>query len=167
LDLGQFAGNGFLQLLLVSSLLVFAGLGLGWWFYGRRPIERASDPDALQRLQPAIFRVLRQGFYVDQLYALTVQRWAWLAAVLSNWMDRWIWSGAPQAVSALIQGLGWIDFSLDRWVVNRGFDQGCNGVAGGGRLLSRLQNGLIQNYLRLMGAGVAILALLLLLGHRG
>ncbi len=167
LDLGQFAGNGFLQLLLVSSLLVFAGLGLGWFFYGRRPIERASDPDALQRLQPAIFRVLRHGFYVDQLYALTVQRWAWLAALLSDWLDRWIWSGAPQAVSALIQGLGWIDFSLDRWVVNQGFDQGCNSVAGGGRLLARLQNGLIQNYLRLVGAGVAILALLLLLEHRG
>ena len=167
LDFRQFAGNGFLELLLVSSLLVFAGLGLGWFFYGRRAIERASDPDALQRLQPAVFRVLSHGFYVDQLYALTVQRWAWLAALLSNWLDRWIWSGAPQGVSALIQGLGWIDFSLDRWVVNQGFDQGCNSVAGGGRLLARLQNGLIQNYLRLVGAGVAILALLLLLGHRG
>ncbi len=71
------------------------------------------------------------------------------------------------AVSALTKGLGWIDFSLDRWVVNKGFDEGCNGVADGGRLLARLQDGRIQNYLRLLAAAVAALALYLLLGHRG
>jgi len=51
--------------------------------------------------------------------------------------------------------------------VNKGFDEGCNGVAGGGRWLARLQNGLVQNYLRLLGAAVAVLAIFLLLGHRG
>jgi hypothetical protein len=40
-------------------------------------------------------------------------------------------------------------------------------VADGGRLLARLQDGHIQNYLRLLGAAVAALALFLLLGHRG
>ena len=153
--------------MVVSSLLVFAGLYLGWWMYGRRPIRHAGDPDALGRLQPALFHALHKGFYIDELYALTILRLAWWMANLANFIDRWIWSGIPRAVSALIQGVGWMDSSLDRWVVNKGFDEGCNGVAGGGRLLARLQNGLIQNYLRLLGAAVAALAFFLLLGHKG
>src|SRR6202042_1516316 len=41
-DFGQMAENGLLPLMLGSSLLVFAGLGLGWWIYGRRPIKHAA-----------------------------------------------------------------------------------------------------------------------------
>jgi NADH-quinone oxidoreductase subunit L len=167
LDFRQLMEDGLPQLMLASSLLVFAGLGLGWWIYGRRAIRRAADEDALERLQPAVFHALRKGLYVDQLYALTIQRPAWWIACVANWLDRWLWSGIPIAVAALTKGVGWIDFSLDRWVVNKGFDEGCNGVADGGRLLARLQDGRIQQYLRLLGAAVAALALFLLLGRRG
>jgi NADH-quinone oxidoreductase subunit L len=166
-DFGQLAENGLLPLMLGSSLLVFAGLALGWWIYGRRPIKHAADADALEKLQPAVFHALRQGLYIDQLYAQTVLRLAWWIAVVANWLERWVWSGIPLVVSALTKGLGWIDFSLDRWVVNKGFDEGCDGVADGGRLLARLQDGRVQNYLRYLGAAVAALALFLLLGHRG
>jgi NADH-quinone oxidoreductase subunit L len=166
-DFGQMAEGGLPALMVVSSLLVFAGLYLGWWVYGRRPIRHAGDPDALERLQPAVFHALYRGFYIDQLYSLTILRLAWWMANLADFIDRWIWSGIPLAVSALIQGVGFLDSSVDRWVVNKGFDEGCNGVAGGGRLLARLQNGLIQNYLRLLGAAVAALAFFLLLGHKG
>jgi NADH-quinone oxidoreductase subunit L len=167
LDFGQLMEAGLPQLMVTSSLLVFAGLGLGWWIYGRRPIRHAADPDALERVQPAIFRALHQGLYIDQLYAQTIQRLAWFTAIASNWLERWIWGGVPWAVSAVTKGIGWIDFSVDRWVVNKGFDQGCDGVADGGRLLARLQDGRIQHYLRWVGAAVAALALFLLLGHRG
>ncbi len=167
LDFGQLMEAGLPQLMVASSLLVFAGLGLGWWIYGRRPIRHAADTDALERMQPAVFRALHQGLYVDQLYAVTIQRLAWFIAIVSNWLERWIWGGVPWAVSAVTKGIGWIDFSLDRWVVNKGFDEGCDGVAGGGRLLARLQDGRIQHYLRWVGAAVAALALFLLLGHRG
>jgi NADH-quinone oxidoreductase subunit L len=160
-DLHQLMEDGVPQLMLVSSLLVFAGLGLGWWLYGRRPIKHAADPDPLR------FRVLQNAFYVDRLYALTVQRLAWWIAASSAWIDRWVWGGIPLVVANLTKGLGWIDFSLDRWVVNKGFDGGCNSVADGGRLLARLQDGRIQHYLRLLGAAVAALALFLLLGHSG
>jgi NADH-quinone oxidoreductase subunit L len=167
LDFKQLMEAGLPQLMVASSLLVFAGLGLGWWIYGRRPIRHAADADVLERMQPAVFRALHQGLYVDQLYALTILRLAWFTAIASNWLERWIWGGVPWAVSAVTKGIGWIDFSLDRWVVNKGFDEGCNGVADGGRLLARLQNGRIQHYLRWVGAAVAALALFLLLGHRG
>ncbi|MEA2257602.1 MAG: NADH-quinone oxidoreductase subunit [Acidobacteriaceae bacterium] len=167
LDFGQLAEGGLIPLMLASSLLVFAGLTLGWWIYGRRPIQRAANADALEQLQPSLFHALRRGFFIDELYALTILRLAWWMAVFANWLDRWVWSGIPLAVSALTRSLGWVDFSLDRWVVNKGFDEGCNGVADGGRWLARLQDGRIQNYLRLLAAAVAALAFYLLLGHRG
>jgi NADH-quinone oxidoreductase subunit L len=166
-DFGQLAENGLVPLMLASSLLVFAGLGLGWWMYGRRPIKHAGDMDALEQLQPELFHALRKGLYVDQIYAETVVRLAWWMALAANWLERWVWSGIPLVVSAVTKGFGWLDLSLDRWVVNKGFDEGCNGVADGGRLLARLQDGRIQNYLRLLAAAVAALAFFLLLGHRG
>ena len=153
--------------MLASSLLVFAGLGLGWWMYGRRPIKHAADTDALERLQPALFHALHKGLFVDQLYAVTVLRLAWWIARRRELAGAMGLERHPAGVSAVTKGLGWIDFSLDRWVVNKGFDEGCNGVADGGRLLARLQDGRIQNYLRLLAAAVAALALFLLLGHRG
>jgi NADH-quinone oxidoreductase subunit L len=166
-DFGQLAENGLVPLMLASSLLVFAGLGLGWWMYGRRPIQHAGDMDALEQLQPALFQALHKGLYVDQIYAETVVRLAWWMALVADWLERWVWSGIPLVVSAVTKGFGWLDLSLDRWVVNKGFDEGCNGVADGGRLLARLQDGRIQTYLRLLAAAVAALAFFLLLGHRG
>ena len=166
-DFAQLAEDGLIPLMLASSLLVFAGLGLGWWIYGRRPIRRAANADALDLLQPSLFHALHKGLFIDQLYELTILRLVWWMAIAANWLDRWVWSGIPLAVSALTKSLGWVDFSLDRWVVNKGFDEGCNGVADGGRLLARLQDGRIQNYLRLLAAAVAALAFYLLLGHRG
>jgi NADH-quinone oxidoreductase subunit L len=167
LDFGQLAEGGLIPLMLASSLLVFAGLTLGWWVYGRKPIQRAANADAMEQLQPSLFHALHKGFFIDELYALTILRLAWWMAVFANWLDRWVFSGIPLAVSALTRSLGWVDFSLDRWVVNKGFDEGCNGVADGGRWLARLQDGRIQNYLRLLAAAVAALAFYLLLGHRG
>jgi NADH-quinone oxidoreductase subunit L len=160
-DFSKLMEDGVPQLMLISSLLVFAGLGLGWWLYGRRPMRHPADRDPLQ------FALLKKAFYVDQVYAATVQRLAWWIAAASAWLDRWVWGGIPTVVASLTKGLGWIDFSLDRWVVNKGFDEGCSGVAGGGRLLARIQDGRIQQYLRLLGGAVAILALILLLGRRG
>jgi NADH-quinone oxidoreductase subunit L len=161
LDFSKLMEGGVPQLMLVSSLLVFAGLGLGWWLYGRKPMKHPADRDPLE------FPILKNAFFVDQLYAVTVQRLAWWFAAASAWLDRWVWGGIPVAVASLTKGLGWIDFSLDRWVVNKGFDDGCDGVAGGGRLLARIQDGRIQHYLRLLAGAVAVLALILLLGRRG
>jgi hypothetical protein len=124
LDFRQLMEDGLPQLMLASSLLVFAGLGLGWWIYGRKPIKRAADADALERLQPAVFHALRQGLYVDQLYALTIQRLAWWIAIAAELAGTMGLERHPDRCVRLTKGIGWIDFSLDRWVVNKGFDEG-------------------------------------------
>jgi NADH-quinone oxidoreductase subunit L len=166
-DLGGFSEAGLLSLMVVSSLIVLAGLGLGWWFYGRRPIVRATDPDALERLQPGIFHALANRLYVDEFYDATVIRLTRFASAFSAWLDRWIFGGAVNIVSWLVTGIGWLDAGVDKYVVNGGFDEGCRDVARGGRFFSHLQNGRVQNYLRVIAAALVVLAVFLLWGHRG
>jgi NADH-quinone oxidoreductase subunit L len=162
LHVAGFFEEGILPVMLSSSIIVFVGLGLGWWFYGRKPISEAEAPDALERLQPQIFYLLRNKFYVDELYEVTFIRWnAWLSH-LSDWFDRWIWSGAVCAVSYLVLGLSWLARSADNYVVNPSFDEGCHTITAGGKLLALLQNGRTQNYLRLVGVAFAILVVLLI-----
>ena len=70
--------------------------------------SRSSEPRTrmpLERLQPALFHALRNGFFVDQLYAVTILRLAWwMAALHRNWLDRWVWSGIPMAASGPLPG---------------------------------------------------------------
>jgi NADH-quinone oxidoreductase subunit L len=163
-DGSRFYEAGVLSVMLLSSAIVFVGLGLGWWFYGRKPIASADAPDAVEELQPQIFRVLRNKFYVDELYQATFLRFnAWLAQV-SDWFDRWIWNGAVRAVSYLVLGLSWVARSTDAYVVNRGFDEGCKSARDGGRLLSHMQDGRTQNYLRVVGVAFAVLVVFLIWG---
>ncbi|HWD91111.1 MAG TPA: NADH-quinone oxidoreductase subunit L [Verrucomicrobiae bacterium] len=155
-----------ISLMVASSLIVFLGMGLGWWFYGRKPLQQSEQPDPLQELRPDIFALLRHKYYVDEIYGHTVIAFnAWFARAC-DWLDFWIWNGAVQLVSYVVIGLSWVNRCCDDFVVNLGFDEGCKGVASGGKILSRLQNGRVQNYLRVIGIALAALALLLIWGCR-
>jgi NADH-quinone oxidoreductase subunit L len=166
-DFAGFSEPGLLSIMFVSSLIVLAGLALGWWFYGRKPIVRVTDPDALEQLQPSIFHALANRLYVDEFYDATVIRLTRFCSAFAAWLDRWIIGGAVNLVSWLVTGLGWLDAGVDKYVVNSGFDEGCRDVARGGRFFSHLQNGRVQTYLRVIAAALVVLAVLLLWGHRG
>ena len=75
-------------------------------------------------------------------------------------MEFWAWNGLVQTVGYLTLGLSWVNRAIDEYVVNLGFDRGCEGMAQGGGLFSRLQTGRAQNYLRVIGLALAVLVLL-------
>ena len=164
LNFNRFLEGGILPVMLTSSIIVLAGLGLGWSFYGRKPIVSAEETDALEKLQPQIFHLLRRKFYVDEFYQATFVRWnVWLSRA-SDWLDRWIWNGVVWVVSHFVLGLSWLARSADTYVVNPGFDGGCRTVTAGGKLMARLQNGRTQTYLRVVGVAFAILVAFLIWG---
>ena len=151
-------------LMMISTVIVFSGLGFGWLLYGRKPIQKASEVDVLEKMRPDIYGLLANKFYIDELYEITVIRFnAWFARVC-DFLDTWIWGGVVLLVTLLTVGLGWVNDSFDKFVINLGFDQGCDGVSRGGGLLSRLQDGQVQNYLRLIGLALAVLVLFLIWG---
>jgi len=161
LELGRLFEEGGAETMALSILVVAVGIGAGWWLYGRRPASSATELDVLERHQPAVFRVLREKFYVDEFYEATFirlnDRWAWFCVTLDNW----VWGGLVLVISYLVLGVSWLDRLFDEYVVNGGFDQGCRGIMRGGTSSSKLQDGNTQTYLRTIG--VALTALLLLL----
>jgi NADH-quinone oxidoreductase subunit L len=167
LNFGGFAEKGLVPVMLLSTSIFFLGLGLGWWLYGRKPVEPSMAPDALERMQPQVFNLLRRAFFVDEFYEATFIRLNTWCARASDWLDRWVWGGVVKLVSHLVLGLSWVNRSLDTWVVNPGFDLGCRSVTGGGQLLSRLQSGRAQTYLRIVGIAFVVLVLFLIWGEHG
>ncbi|MHB1675326.1 MAG: NADH-quinone oxidoreductase subunit L [Acidobacteriaceae bacterium] len=164
LHLAAFSEPGLLPVMLSSSLIVLLGLALGWWFYGRKPIASADAPDAFGRLQPHAFSVLGHAFYVDALYAATLLRLNAACSHLCAWLDRWVWNGAVQTVSYTVLAFAWFDNLFDTTVVNAGFDEGCETVSRSGQILSLLQGGRVQSYLRMIGVALVALAVFLLWG---
>jgi NADH-quinone oxidoreductase subunit L len=151
-------------MMLTSSIIVFSGLTLGWALYRRKPGFQEEQHDPLEKIQPQISYLLGNKYFVDELYEATVIRLhAWLA-VVCDWLDRWVWNGAIQTVSYFVLGLSWFNRSFDNYVVNFGFDSSCQTVQRWGRILSRLQSGYIQSYLRMIGIALAALVLFLIWG---
>ena len=158
--------SGVVSLMVISSLIVFLGIGIGWWLYGRKPVEQSEQPDPLEVMRPDIFGLLRDKYYVDEIYEHTIIAFnAWFARAC-DWLDFWIWNGLVQLVALVIVGFSWVSRFFDEYVVNLGFDEGCEGVTLGGKGLSLLQNGRVQNYLRVIGIALAALVLLMIWGCR-
>ena len=157
---------GTLGLMLASAAIVFTGLGLGWWLYGKRQRKTAAEADVLEVARPDIFALLKNKFFIDELYEATVIRFnAWFASAC-DFMDRVIFGGLVWILSGAVVGLGWLYRVTDEFVVNLGFDAGCEGLRRGGGGLSKLHTGRVQTYLRVIGVALVVLIIFLVWGRK-
>lgn len=152
--------SGTLVLMLVSTLIVAAGIGLGWRIYAKA----SAEIDPLEKAQPVVFNWLRNKFFIDELYGATVIRLNAAVATFSDWLDRIVWGGAVKLVSSFTIVISWFNRRVDEDVVNLGFDHGCDSVRGSSKFLSKLQDGQVQTYLRVIGVGLVTLLLILIWG---
>jgi NADH-quinone oxidoreductase subunit L len=141
-------------MLFVSLALVAAGIGLGVLIY-----RRAGATDPLQQTQPALFHFLENKMWLDELYARTVVALTKTAALLSDWMDRYVWDGLVRALGGIGQLFGNFSAGFDERGINAGVDESVLGTRGLGRVISKLHSGQIQIYLGAVAIGM--LALLL------
>ena len=150
-------------MLVVSLALVSAGVGLGFWMYRKAGVQdrnRPAEIDPLEYAQPALFRFLANKMWIDELYGRTVIGFSWMAARLSDWMDRYFWDGLVRGFGAMGQIFGIFTTSVDERGINAGVDKTTAGARGLGRLMSAAHSGQIQTYLGAVAIGM--LALLLL-----
>ncbi len=150
--------------MLLSVVIFGTGVGLGYYFYGRKPITDANATDALEKLKPDWFAVLRGKFFIDELYEISFIRWNAAFARFCGWLEQTIWTGAVSAVSLVVLGFSWLNRFVDEFVINLGFSGSCRGLAEGGGWLARLQTGRVQSYLRVLGVAFVVLVLFLIWG---
>ena len=165
-----FAWSGFLEpglltLMGVSTLVVFSGLGLGWKMYGDRSLQ-PQEPDELERVIPTVWGWLRDKLYVDELYGVTVIAFYEGWARVSDWLDRRVWGGVVAGIAWAFGLWAQLNRFLDNNIVDGTFDKGCDELGVGGGLLSRVQTGRAQTYLRLLALAVVVLAAILIWSSR-
>ncbi len=165
-DLSKLTESGTLTLMVSSAVVVFFGLGLGWFLYGKRQRKTAGEKDVLEAAQPLVFKVLQNKYYVDELYEATVIRFNAFAAWFCNFCDEWIFGGVVLGVKYVTLGLAWLYRLTDEYFVNLGFDAGCDTLRKGGGGLSKLHGGRVQAYLRIIGVALVLLILFLIWGHK-
>jgi NADH-quinone oxidoreductase subunit L len=143
-------------MLFISLVLVAAGIGAGWWIYGKA----GPTPDPLEQKQPALFAWLENKMWIDEFYDHTILAAARFAARFSDWMDRYFWDGLVYVFGGIGQLFGIISKGFDEGGLNAGVDQATDGARGVGRIMSAAHSGQIQRYLAAVAVGM--LALLLL-----
>ncbi len=164
-ELSGFNEPGLMALMGTSTVVVLLGLTLGWWLYGNKS-PQAEVPDALERAVPLPWTWLRDRLYVDEFYGVTVIAfYDWWARV-ADWLDRRVWGGLVAWVAWAFGLWAQLNRSLDTNVVDGSFDKGCDELSTGGGLLSRMQSGRVQTYLRLLAAAVIALAAILIWSSR-
>ena len=141
-------------MLFVSLALVAGGIGLGILIY-----RRAGQTDPIERAQPALFRFLENKMWIDELYAHTVIALSKTAALVSSWLDRFVWDGFVRAVGGIGALFGGLFAGVDERGINAGVDESVLGTRGLGRVIARFHSGQVQLYLG--AVAVAVLALLL------
>jgi NADH-quinone oxidoreductase subunit L len=156
-----FAEPAWLMLLASSCVIVAVGMGVAWWLYGNKS-PAAEEPDVLEKAVPAIWTGLSNRLYVDEFYGATlIAFYGWWARV-TDFFDRHVWGGIVAGVAALFRLLARFNRFFDNTWINGGFDKSCEELASGGGLLSRMENGRVQMYLRILAAGMIVLVAVLL-----
>jgi NADH-quinone oxidoreductase subunit L len=152
-------------LMLTSSLVVLLGLGVGWLLYGNKS-PAVEEPDVLERAVPWAWTALRDRLYVDEFYGMTVIAfYGWWGRV-ADWLDRRVWGGAVALVAWVFGLFANLNRFLDASVVDGTFDKGCEEISTSGGLLSRMQSGRAQTYLRMLALAVVVLAAILIWGSK-
>jgi NADH-quinone oxidoreductase subunit L len=151
-------------LMLLSIILVGAGLGLGWWLYGRKLRQSAEASDPLVNAAPKVMAALANRLGFDEFYAATVGRLNALTAALADGLDRWVFGGLVNFLAKLGVFSGLVNRQVDEDTLNGGFDGASESIRGSGLRYSHAQTGEAHGYLRVMAAAFIILALALVLG---
>ena len=148
----------FEPIILGSLILVSCGLGIGIWFY-----RGSGETDPLEQNFPALFCLLKNKFWIDELYQKTILAWSATAGRISDWLDRNLWGGLVRFVANASQCFAQNTANFDEGGINTGFDQGCDSAQTIGLTLSHWNSGQIQNSLRTAGLGMLALLLIYLL----
>lgn len=98
-----------------TAILTMAGIGVAWWYYGRK--HRPSDIVWTGQISTAVIAFLKGGWYFDNLYCrLFVRPYQWLSAILWKQVDEGVIDDSLDRIATVIGRSGQL---LGRWGVGR------------------------------------------------
>jgi NADH-quinone oxidoreductase subunit L len=149
--------------LLTSIVVALGGLFLGWWMYGRAPLEKGEEDPLVRPLGPA-HSFLANKWYWDELYDLALVRPVeWFSdTVVYQWIDKGLIDGTLHLIARLVYRLGQYFKRFEEVVISDGVDRVKDGFLEVSREFRTIQTGKMQEYI-LVSAGIAsVLAILIL-----
>ena len=73
------------DIMIQSTVIALAGMGLGWWLYGKKRIEEADDP--IKKALGGFYKVLENKYYFDELYFWLIRNVYDRIAAFCNWCE--------------------------------------------------------------------------------
>ncbi len=140
----------------ISTLVAVLGLIVGWWLHKG---YRAGQVEPFQAALGPVFVVLKNKYYVDEIYQLLIIRpIVWLAGFCFRIDDRWIIDPFVDLVGAAGRLASDVSRVVDSVVVDRWFVEGTAQLFNGaGRWLRYSETGRVQNYLLVLAVTVLML----------
>lgn len=148
---------------LASFAVALGGLAVGYWMYGRKPLE-AGEEDPMKRiLPPPIYNLLRNKYYIDELYQIIFVRPSqWFSrVVVSTFIDRGIIDGFIHLMARISNFIGDLLKAFNLWLIDGVGDGIPQGVGRFGYWLRRVQTGRVQQYLILVLLAALLIGLIL------
>ncbi len=140
-------------LMAASVGMALLGIALAHRMYVREP----TLPGRLAARARGVHRTLANKYWVDEFYAATVVAGTRAASRALALFDARVVDGVVNGTGHATRGAAWISGAIDRYVVD-GLVNGVGSlVRACGGLASRLQTGVIQNYVLAVFGGVIVL----------
>jgi NADH-quinone oxidoreductase subunit L len=151
--------------LILSVVVAIGGLFIGWWTYGRKPLE-AEQPDPLVRPLGPLYTFLKNKWWWDELYEiLFVNPTKWLARTfVYEWIDRGLIDGTLHLIGRAFYRVGYYLKRFEEVVISGGVDWLKDQVLNAAQEFRAIQTGRIQEYVLvsvLIGWALAVVVLLI------
>jgi NADH-quinone oxidoreductase subunit L len=103
------------------------------------------------------YHLVRNLYWVDELYERLVLRTVYLLSHASAWFDRWIVDGAVNGARHITLGLSFVSNAKDRWIVDGLVNLTAVVTQSLHKVFSKVQTGFVQSYASVMIFGVLVL----------
>jgi NADH-quinone oxidoreductase subunit L len=152
------AGHGGGTVLPIALGAAVLGIFIGYGFYGLGMVRRES----LIRAFRPIYSLVKNKYYIDEIYSAVFVRPAVRLAELCGLIDNKVIDGAVNGVGAVTVEVSAAAGEFDNTVVDGAVNGIGSGTVAAGRQLRRVHTGYVQSYMVAIYAGAAVsLALLL------
>jgi len=145
-----------MALMVLSLAMAGVGIAVAYAMYHRRSLS----PERFTNLaRGAIYRVLYNKYYVDEIYEAVFVRGTLSLSRLGAAFDHYVIDAIVDGAATLTRGISWLNGLFDNYVV----DGAVNGVArvtvGVGSRFRRLQTGNLNGYLYVIAVATLIILL--------